>query len=221
MSFGAPGSTSTGTPRAAIILLNDATLSYRSFASCMPHCASATLSAEPTPDELQREYWRLVETSAERAEVRYGSDVNSALHGSGFPRVAPAAAVKSESTSPSAPAPSSSSPYARDGWNLNVLPTQPGSVLQHLDAAINGVTQPWVYVGMLFASFCWHVEDDYLYSINYHHCGAPKQWCVALICASLLSILPARVHYSLNFLLYIFAPPGMASRARTLKNLAK
>ena len=36
---------------------------------------------------------------------------------------------------------------------------------------------PWMYCGQLFAAFCWHVEDHYLYSINYMHHGAPKTWC--------------------------------------------
>ena len=36
--------------------------------------------------------------------------------------------------------------------------------------------RPWLYLGMLFASFCWHREDHNLYSINFLHHGAPKSW---------------------------------------------
>ncbi len=57
-----------------------------------------------------------------------------------------------------------------------MLPKCPASVLRLLEADIPGVTSPMLYIGMLFATFCWHVEDNYLYSINYQHLGAAKTW---------------------------------------------
>jgi len=41
---------------------------------------------------------------------------------------------------------------------------------------ISGLTIPWLYFGMIFSTFCWHVEDLFLYSLNYMHYGSPKIW---------------------------------------------
>lgn len=73
----------------------------------------------------------------------------------------------------------SSSPtdeLGKSKWNLKGLSRLPNSILRLLGAAIPGVTDPMLYIGMLFSMFAWHVEDHYLYSINYHHCGASKTW---------------------------------------------
>lgn len=66
--------------------------------------------------------------------------------------------------------------YKESYWNLNNIPNAPESILQHIKVGINGINVPWMYFGNLFSSFCWHNEDNYLYSINYHHWGAPKMW---------------------------------------------
>ncbi|KAJ7943867.1 Lysine-specific demethylase [Quillaja saponaria] len=73
----------------------------------------------------------------------------------------------------------SSSPNDQLGtskWNLKKISRLPKSILRLLGTIIPGVTEPMLYIGMLFSMFAWHVEDHYLYSINYHHCGASKTW---------------------------------------------
>jgi hypothetical protein len=66
--------------------------------------------------------------------------------------------------------------YVNTAWNLTKLPTCSDSVLQHITTPITGVNVPWLYIGMLFSTFCWHTEDNYLFSMNYSHLGAGKQW---------------------------------------------
>ncbi|XP_031262331.1 lysine-specific demethylase JMJ18-like isoform X1 [Pistacia vera] len=119
---------------------------------------------EPSVEDIEGEYWRIVEQPTDEVEVYYGADLETGPFGSGFPKASTMVAE------------SDSNQYAMSGWNLNNLPRLPGSVLCFEGSDISGVLVPWLYVGMCFSSFCWHVEDHHLYSLNYLHWGDPKIW---------------------------------------------
>lgn len=71
--------------------------------------------------------------------------------------------------------------YATSFFNLNNISKAPSSILKICEKnneKISGITIPWVYMGMLFSTFCWHVEDLWLNSLNYSHKGAIKTWYV-------------------------------------------
>ncbi|CCK71244.1 Rph1p KNAG_0G01870 [Huiozyma naganishii CBS 8797] len=57
-------------------------------------------------------------------------------------------------------------------WNVAHLP----NLLDYMDSEVPGVNNSYLYAGLWKASFAWHLEDQDLYSINYIHFGAPKQW---------------------------------------------
>ncbi|KAL5731560.1 hypothetical protein ACHQM5_004279 [Ranunculus cassubicifolius] len=118
----------------------------------------------PSTEDIEGEYWRIVEKPTEGVEVYYGADLETATFGSGFPKTS-AEVNKSDMDK-----------YVTSGWNLNNLPRLPGSLLCFEEEDISGVLVPWLYFGMCFSSFCWHVEDHHLYSLNYLHCGDPKLW---------------------------------------------
>ncbi|KAG7106678.1 Pre-mRNA-splicing factor sap61 like protein [Verticillium longisporum] len=80
-------------------------------------------------------------------------------------------------------------PYSTDPWNLNLLPLHPESLFRHIKSDISGMTVPWVYVGMIFSTFCWHNEDHYAYSANYQHFGATKTWAEDVIAATFAKVL--------------------------------
>ena len=121
-------------------------------------------SAALPEEHLEAEFWRVLEQGVYNARtgdkrsafrVEYGNDVE----GTGFSR-------------------SGLDPLGSSAWNLTALPMEPESTFSLLSpsSAIPGVKEPMLYVGMLFSQFAWHVEDHYLYSINFHHMGAPKTW---------------------------------------------
>ena len=113
---------------------------------------------------VEREYWRILENIDEDVMVEYGADLHSIDHGSGFPTLSNKNLTEEDR------------PYALDEWNLNNLPVVPNSVLRNIDMNISGMKVPWLYVGMCFSTFCWHVEDHWTPSINFLHWGEPKTW---------------------------------------------
>ncbi|XP_037629271.1 lysine-specific demethylase 5C isoform X2 [Sebastes umbrosus] len=118
------------------------------------------------PTELvEREFWRLVSSIEEDVVVEYGADIHSKEFGSGFPMNNGKRKLTKEEEE-----------YARSGWNLNVMPVLEQSLLCHINGDISGMKVPWLYVGMVFSAFCWHIEDHWSYSINYLHWGEPKTW---------------------------------------------
>lgn len=134
-------------------------------------------------ESLAKDYWDMVETSNRTVEVEYANDLDTKKYGSGFPRATKDVTQESkEVLYPSSCEEGESSPfkqvgyYNNTGWNVRNIALNKNGVLKNLAVPINGINVPWLYVGMLFASFCWHNEDNYLYSINYSHFGAPKQW---------------------------------------------
>lgn len=127
-----------------------------------------TKPAHMVPTELvEKEFWRLVSSLEEDLSVQYGADIHVLDQGSGFPRLSDC------SKHPLSP---EETVYARSGWNLNNLPVSKQSLLSSMSGDISGMKVPWVYVGMCFSAFCWHIEDHWTYSINYLHWGEPKTW---------------------------------------------
>ncbi|XP_055550077.1 lysine-specific demethylase lid isoform X2 [Wyeomyia smithii] len=117
------------------------------------------------PSELvEKEFWRIVSSIDEDVTVEYGADLHTMDHGSGFPTKSSLYLLPEDQE------------YAESSWNLNNLPVLDESILGHINADISGMKVPWMYVGMCFATFCWHNEDHWSYSINYLHWGEPKTW---------------------------------------------
>lgn len=112
------------------------------------YCSAGCLPAS----YLEKEFWNEI-ACGKTETVEYACDVDGSAFSS-----------------------SSGDPLGNSKWNLKNLSRLPKSVLRLLDTAIPGITDPMLYIGMLFSMFAWHVEDHYLYSINYHHCGASKTW---------------------------------------------
>ncbi|KAI3386736.1 hypothetical protein SNEBB_000491 [Seison nebaliae] len=129
-----------------------------------------------TADEIEEEYWRRFQSNNVKLPTQttsYGADVNTSDIGSGFPSKYHQM-EKSEIHENN----SDYEKYLHSSLNINNIANNDQSAFTFIKPLINGVRLPWLYFGQLFSTFCWHTEDHFTYSINYHHYGAPKIWYV-------------------------------------------
>ncbi|PFH33963.1 histone lysine demethylase JMJC1/KDM5D/JARID1D [Besnoitia besnoiti] len=128
-------------------------------------------SEDPSLTEIEALYWKSVESSTPELTVQYAADLKTNEVGSGFPTKPAAGAAETE-----APGANAANAYATHPWNLTRLAREKGSLLASYHRDVAGVTSPWLYIGMVFSTFCWHTEDNYFAACNYHHWGSPKIW---------------------------------------------
>lgn len=117
------------------------------------------ISAE-SEEDVEREFWRLVQDVNDDTQVEYGADIHVTTSGSAFPTLEKQPLDR----------------YAADPWNLNNIALLDDSLLRFIKSNVSGMIVPWLYVGMCFSTFCWHNEDHYTYSVNYQHFGEAKTW---------------------------------------------
>ena len=109
------------------------------------------------------------QTEKNKVTIEYAADLPVHRYGSGFPTFSNSKTIDSNFD------------YTTSNFNLNNIYKSPTSILKFSDKnneKISGITIPWMYMGMKFSSFCWHVEDLWLNSLNYSHTGATKTWYI-------------------------------------------
>lgn len=119
---------------------------------------------EPSLENIEGEYRRIIENPTEEIEVLYGENLETGTFGSGFPTVSNPCEASDHQK------------YLKSGWNLNNLPMLPGSLLSSESCKTCNLLVPRLHVGMCFTSIYWKVEEHCLCSLYYMHLGAPKIW---------------------------------------------
>ena len=80
----------------------------------------------------------------------------------------------------------------RSPWSATEIAKLNGTALSVIEHDIEGVTSPYLYIGMCGSFFCWHTEDNDLYSINYLHegvcCSAVLHLQCYFLCDCILAV---------------------------------
>lgn len=113
--------------------------------------SSAENVQKMTPENLERDYWDIVETDRCEIDVDYGNDVDTSEFGSAFPMSDRGRALYSPnfkachtSNELAEPEFGTEEYYKETFWNLNNIPNSKNSVLRHLKVGIKGINVPWL-----------------------------------------------------------------------------
>lgn len=100
-------------------------------------------NAKYSPENLERDYWNIVETHSREVAVEYGNDVDTSVFGSGFPFSERGRSVNGTADPEKMKLPEpefgSEDYYKETWWNLNNIPGAPDSVLRYIQVGINGM----------------------------------------------------------------------------------
>ncbi|EDO46479.1 predicted protein [Nematostella vectensis] len=110
---------------------------------------------QPSAADVEREYWRIIQSRDRYVSVEQ-CRVDTGEQGSCFPV-------------------GKNNPYSKSGWNLNVFPRLKGSILRHA-ANVEGLSLPWLSIGMVFSTDRWKVHPLQMYTLSYLHTSADKVW---------------------------------------------
>lgn len=112
-------------------------------------------------------YWRIVDACTPAVAVEYGNDIDTSEYGTILPLRRATFSERRQGQASSVPCDFGSFEYYKNtGWNMANISLIPGSVLRHVRECVLGINVPWLYFGMLFATFAWHVEDNHFGSIQ-------------------------------------------------------
>ncbi|KAH9729336.1 putative lysine-specific demethylase JMJ16 [Citrus sinensis] len=110
---------------------------------------------EPSLENIEGEYRRIIENPTEEIEVLYGENLETGTFGSGFPTVSNPCEASDHQK------------YLKSGWNLNNLPMLPGSLLSSESCKTCNLLVPRLHVGMCFTSIYWHNITQPLLTVYY------------------------------------------------------
>ncbi|GFY59249.1 hypothetical protein TNIN_219171 [Trichonephila inaurata madagascariensis] len=129
-------------------------MSLSNFFRIARNTMSMWFKNEPSPEEVEHEFWKIVAERQQHVVVHAGN-IDSSVTQSGFP--------------------TNRSPFAKHPWNLKVLTNNSRSVLRSM-GPLSGITIPTLHVGMLFTTGCWYRDPHSFPWIEYLHTGASKIW---------------------------------------------